>query len=381
MPRRPKVNDRLAQLEAVAGEFEGWGPAREVLTSVRAVPTVFPQLDVATRIGGWPLQRVCLLHGPSNMGKSQILHGLGLSFLLAGGYYFLVDAEYTTDDVWLGQMLGEHLKHPGMRAKRPLNYDETVEAVRGAVKAIVEAKRAGKLDRSAPFLVGVDSITKLVPEKIIAKIAKDEGGIDGMQGRAAMIKAALTAAWLDELVPQMYEANGCFTMITRESANVNKTGPWDLDYVVKGGKAPWYESSIVARVTRAGWVKHGDVVTGEKHQVEIRKTKVGGKDGKTVCANFHTVLATGGFDRARDVVELALQHGVLEKQKGGAVADHENGERWTSVNDACAALSGNGNSLREVEQRARAAATQRLKDGHDVASKAAHEDGAGEVFG
>ena len=66
-------------------------------------------------------------------------------------------------------------------------------------------------------LIAIDSIRKLVPKKLFDELAKaekaDSGdkpkgrfakkpkGVDGYGGRAAQLKAALNAAWMDELVP------------------------------------------------------------------------------------------------------------------------------------------------------------------------------------
>ena len=64
--------ERLSALAGVAGRFKKFRPAREVLTLVKAVPTRFPQFDHATRVGGLPIERFMLLHGPSNHGKTGI---------------------------------------------------------------------------------------------------------------------------------------------------------------------------------------------------------------------------------------------------------------------------------------------------------------------
>ena len=61
----------FAGLAKVAGKLKGWKPAGEVLTKVRAVPTIFPQFDRATRCGGFPIERITLIHGRSNEGKAQ----------------------------------------------------------------------------------------------------------------------------------------------------------------------------------------------------------------------------------------------------------------------------------------------------------------------
>ena len=76
-----EASDRLAALgRVVAARFKGFQPAAEVLTKVRAVPTIFPQFDHATKVGGLPVERFMLVHGPSANGKSTMVLGLIRSF-------------------------------------------------------------------------------------------------------------------------------------------------------------------------------------------------------------------------------------------------------------------------------------------------------------
>lgn len=370
----------MQQLTAVAGEFDGWLPPREVLTAVRAFPTIFPQLDVATRIGGWPLQRVCLLHGPSNHGKSACLHGLGLSALRAGGIYLLIDAEYTTDEVWLEKLMGPEIAHPGFRALHPRNYEETVERTRVALAAIIARKRTGQLDQDVPVMVGLDSLTKLVPTNLLAKLQKEEGGIDGAKGRGAMIKAVFNAAWLDELVPQLYEAGANFTIVTRESENVDAKGPWDPKWKIKGGKAAQYESSVTARITRSGWIKRGEKIVGERHQVEVRKTKVGGKDDKTIVAHFHSsngVDAPEGYWRERDVVEMATTSGLYDAGRNASEVVDDDGEVH-DLHELVAALRADVPRMVALELRARQEAAVKVDGGARAVSEP--DEGAEAVF-
>ena len=72
MARKSKKENesRLAQLTRAASAFKGFRPASEVLTVVRAVPTCFIQVDHATRVDGWPIERFTMGHGPSNHGKA-----------------------------------------------------------------------------------------------------------------------------------------------------------------------------------------------------------------------------------------------------------------------------------------------------------------------
>jgi recombination protein RecA len=150
----------------------------------------------------------------------------------------------------------------------------------------------------------------------------------------------------------LYHANMTLIFIAREAENPNAS-PWEEQFKVGGGKALVYDSSLVCRVTRAAWVKEGTgdaaKVVGERHRVEIRKTKVAGKEGKTAEAFFHTsngVITPTGFDRARDVFDMATDLGVIEKS--GAWYSF-NGERFQGESGTVRALNANPDMLASVE--------------------------------
>lgn len=317
--RRSKTTTQLNAMANVATRFAGWRPAAEVLTMVKSVPTIFPQVDRGLRVGGWPTQRIALVSGPSGHGKTTFVHGLGLSFLNAGHFYAYVDAEYTTPEDWLGKLMAQQSRNPAFLAMRPKSYDETVEAVRTLANQLTLAKEKGDLPPETACFCAIDSIRKLVPEKLLAKLLKGNDGIDGAKGRAAMMKAALNAQWLDELAPLAYHANLSMLFIARETENPDAS-PWEPEFKIGGGKALVYDSSVVARVTRAAWVKQGSgddaKIIGEKHGVSITKTKVSGMEGKTIQTYFHTMNALqgeAGFDPARDVFEMCLRLKIIEQ--------------------------------------------------------------------
>ena len=81
---RVKATKSLDALAKIASRFEGFRPATEVLTEVRAVETIFPQLNRATGVNGWPVQRISLIHGPSANGKTLVLRVLNMVFILYG---------------------------------------------------------------------------------------------------------------------------------------------------------------------------------------------------------------------------------------------------------------------------------------------------------
>lgn len=325
---------RHAGLEKVVARFTTLRPAREVLRRVSAVPTFFTQFDHATGIGGFPNERFTLVHGPSNEGKTAFVLGLAGSFIAREHLAMLVDAERSTPMDWASTMMGPELASSDrFIATRPGTYEEAVSQVREFANGVAAARKAGELPPDTSALIIVDSIRKLVPAGIFAKIvkeSKDAKGVDGMGGRAAQIKAAMNAAWLDELVPLLEDTRTAMVVIAREAEDPDAS-VWDKragrDYKIGGGRAIYYDASLVMRVERDRFVaekvtkeeyeggKRGKVY-GERHRVTIRKTKVAGKEDREVVSFFHTsngVFIPEGFDRARDLVEHGTRLGIIKK--------------------------------------------------------------------
>lgn len=341
-------SNKMTALGKVASKFSGWEPARKVLTPVRAVKTIFPQINLGTRVGGWPLQRVAVVHGPSAHGKTIFCHGLGLSFLRANHFYGFIDAEYTTPEDWLIELMGTEMASlPTFVAKRPKTYEETTDAVRSMVETIANSVEKKEIDPDTSALIVVDSIKKLVPTRLREKIEKEgadssKGSIDGMSGRAGEYKAALNTAWLDQLIPLVYHTGTTIIFIGRESDNMDRRTPFDPKWKLTGGRGIIFDSSIIIRVTHDKWIKLNDKIIGERHLAAIHKTKVGGKSDKIVQCYFHTSngnFISAGFDKARDVIDLGIRLGSIIKNKGGVLQCVETGELWKSENIAVKQLT------------------------------------------
>ena len=333
---------QLDQLAALGDRFAagGWRPAKEVLVPVRAVPTIFPSVDLVTRVGGWPTDRIALVHGASGEGKTLLCHGIGLSYLKRGHAYAFVDAEYTSPDAWLQSLMRDMASSPGFRALRPRTYEETVEAVENFCTTIAEARQRREVAEDTTALVVVDSIRKLVPKRLLETMMREDadaddakgsggrkkkpGGVDGMSGRAAQYKAALNSAWMDRLVPLLGQTGCGMILIAREYEDAEAAAnPFSgKDWKVGGGRAIYYDSSLVVRVTRAGYVQEpyqkgrDPIIYGERHAVEVHKTKVGTREEKVPEAFFHTSnghVGPVGFDLARDLLQVGIERSIVTK--------------------------------------------------------------------
>jgi RecA/RadA recombinase len=319
--------------------------------------------------------RLYVTNGYTLTHNTSYVLGLIRSFLEHDHFALLVDAERTTPQDWVDTMLGPVARHPCFFAKRPATYEETVELVRDFCNGIADAKEAGEVPADTSGIIVIDSLRKLVPANIFKKLSSGkEDSIDGVGGRAAQMKAALNAAWLDELIPLLERTGTCVVAIARESedpdadAHARKFG---YAFKITGGKAIVYDASLVLRVELAGKVTEGTDerkrVLGERHRITVRKTKVAGKDDKVTTAFFHTSNGhlkgvPEGFDRPRDVLAMAKQFGIVEIK--GAWVKFEN-DKHNGENAFVKAMHADPELAKRVEAAVREQFKTHEPEGHD----------------
>lgn len=378
----------LSILGKTANAWKAFRPASQVLTAVKAVPTIFPGLDWATKVGGLPIERFTLVHGPSGEGKTKLTIGLLLSFLMRKHLACLIDAERTTPITWLNAAMGPYARSDGFFGYRPKTYEGTVQYVREMLNTLRKLRDGGKIPNDSSMLIVVDSIRKLVPEDLFKRImaagaAANEamGGKSGTgkgtnknkkpervgRDRGSMIKAQMNSAWMDELIPLLEEAQAGMVCIARETMDPDadqQAKMWGNDYKVGGGSALYYDASLVLRVERQGFVRKQrsddekaagvkDVVYGERHRVTVRKSKVSGKEDAMTQWYFHDsngTLIPVGFDRGRDLLELGKKFGMV-KVKGSWFM--WNGHKWQGEHRAIQKLTANVDLLGRFESAVR----------------------------
>lgn len=352
--KRDKVTQDDALHKVVQG-WKGWSPASEVLVNVRSVPTIFPDFDRRLRVGGLPLGRMYVVHGPTSGGKTSFLLGLIKSFLVRNHVVGYVDAEHTTPGEWIQEMLGSHSKHPLFQARRPKTYEETIDAVETLVSGVAAVRKT----RDIATLLIVDSINKLVPERELKKLMKE--GADAMDKGWGRYRAAMNQAWIDHLTPLIAANDVAFILVAQERKNQN-ANPMDekygKDFHVKGGAGMLYDSSLLIRVERAKWIKDGDAkdakIIGARHRARIHKSKVEWLEGSRTDCYFNIANGHGdeeaGFHTARDLLEVATDLGVV-KQSGAWLTWQR--RRWQGVNRALKALQ-DPDVFRQVDEQTRA---------------------------
>ena len=317
--------------EDIANRSKLFRPMREVLRKVRAVPTVMPAVDHKLRVGGWPIDRVGIVHGPSGKGKTTFTQGVGLSFLMRGHAYRFIDAEYTTPTPWIEQLFGHYADDPAFMALHPETFEQACDAVRQDAEGLAELRDRGKLPKETTCLYVTDSVGKLVPKDIqaqIDKVAADskDGSVDGMKGAAGLIKALKIQGWLNQLTPLMHRTGCAMIFVVREAKDKNASARdrmFGNDWKTTGGDSLIYDSSLAIRISEAYMtheVAHGtegwrsSPIVGERHLVEIHKTKVSAR--LDVVEETYFNVSNGawtpeGFDRARDLLELGKELDVI----------------------------------------------------------------------
>lgn len=366
-PRAADTKRKVDGLSKIGEMFDLWRPAADVLLPVRGVRTRFLGIDSVTKIGAWPIERVCTVTGPSNEGKTAFCLGLGASFLDGDGFFGLIDAELTTPITWIRSMMPEHADSQRFLATRPASYEAAVKATRQFCQVIERLRHDGKLADDASALLVVDSIRKLTPQNLLDNLLKqgthddaaDAGakkkpsrwdkkpkGIDGAGGRAAQIKAALNAQWLDELIPLAAKSGTSIVLIARELGDDDAS--FFSQPTMAGGKALFYDASLVVRVVKASKLMHDGKYLGDRHCAEVRKTKIGSKDEIYPKAYFHTLVNPARFDPARDAIELGVDAGVIDERGGRYYL----GERMLGhgIEQVVAALNGDAVLLHEVQE-------------------------------
>jgi len=363
------TSQRWGELAKVAAEFKAFRPAPQVLTRVRAVPTIFPDFDRVTRVGGLPIERVTLLHGPSGSGKTYLTIGLLLSFLMRDHLAALIDAERTTPITWLEKAMGDHHRHPFFFADRPKTYEQTVDNVQAFVTKLKALRDAGKVSKDTSALLVVDSIRKLVPQDqwktIMREVKASKDGKSNVRNRLAQIKAAMNATWLDDLVPLLEETQTAMVIIARETVDADAPPPRASAFRGKpeptmktgGGTGLFYDASLDLRTSRVksyGKEVDGKFVSyGDLHRVDITKSKVSGKESYRAQCHFHIsngAFVPAGFDRGRDLVEVARRLDVVEGTGWLTFRKH----RWRNEDAAVKALAADAQLFAAIEAECRA---------------------------
>lgn len=253
---------------------------------VAAISTGSMALDEELGIGGVPRGRVIEIYGPEASGKTTLALSIIAQAQKAGGTCAFVDAEHALNMQYVNDI--------GCNPTRLLiSQPDCGEQALGVVEHLV---RCGEID-----VVVVDSVAALIPR------AELEGD---MADHAVGQQARLMSKAMRKLIAQ---ANKTRTSVIFINQVRHKIGVmFGSPETTTGGHALKFYASLRLEVRRAGTLKSGDKIYGQRSKVKVVKNKFAPPFREVVLD-----LRFGeGFDGPAETLQMAVAAGVLE-QAGG----------------------------------------------------------------
>jgi recombination protein RecA len=300
-----KITDRLKErLRAVAaavsaiekqfgkGAIMALGEART--EPVAVIPTGSLGLDGALGVGGLPRGRVVEVYGPESSGKTTLLLHAIAECQRQGGVAAFIDAEHALD-IHYAQRLGVNLEH--LLVSQPDTGEQALEIVETLV-------RSGAVD-----LIVIDSVAALVPK----------AEIEGEMGDQHMgLQARLMSQALRKLTAVTARHGCCVAFINQIRMKIGVM--FGSPETTPGGTALKFYASVRLDIRRIGQIKNGDQIVGGRVRVKVVKNKLAPPFREVEF----DVLYGAGIARAAEVLDLAVDRGLIEKS-GAWYA--QNGER------------------------------------------------------
>lgn len=253
-------------------------------------------IDLALGGKGVPGGRIILLSSEASRGKTLIGIEIMAAFQRVGGMAHLIEPEGTFIKSW-AQQVGLNMKNPGVGQDKkgklhnfhPLIPFEsaqkdgidklTVEACFEYIERMIKFHRIYEKDRPVVFLV--DSISALVPQKVL-----EQGYVDLPKNMG--LKARAMSAGLAKISMAVRRSNCTIIFISQLRDKIAEAGFMVVGdkQTTDGGNAPKFYNSIHLELTKD---KDGDLYpysdakksdrvhepVGERMRMRVRKTKIG----------------------------------------------------------------------------------------------------------
>ncbi|MGE5725708.1 MAG: recombinase RecA [Acidobacteriota bacterium] len=257
--------------------------SKEAVVPISVISTGAISLDAALGVGGMPRGRVVEIFGPESSGKTTLALQVVAEAQKAGGMAAFVDAEHALDPAY-ARKLGVDVDN--LLISQPDYGEQALEIAEALVRS------------NAIDVLVVDSVAALVPK----------AELEGEMGDSHMgLQARLMSQALRKLTGIVAKSRTCMIFINqiREKIGVMFGNP----ETTTGGRALKFYSSIRADIRRIAAIKEGDVVVGSRTRVKVVKNKV--------AAPFREcefdIMYGEGISREGDLIDLAVNHNVLEK--------------------------------------------------------------------
>ena len=321
--RRKQILATLAQMDKQFGKGSVLMLGSRAALPVEVITTGSIAVDNALGAGGFPRGRVIEIFGPESSGKTTLALHVVAEAQRAGGSAAFIDAEHALDPTYATR-LGVDTEN--LIVSQPDYGEQALEI--------------------AQALVGSQAIDVIVIDSVAALTPKAE--IEGEMGDSHMgLQARMMSQALRKLTASVSRANTCLVFINqlREKIGVMFGNP----ETTTGGRALKFYASVRVEVRRTTAIKDGEVVMGNRTKIKIVKNKV--------AAPFREVevdiLYGKGISREGDVLDLGVQHSLIEKSgswysfKGERIGQGRDNARQTLIDrpELCRTI---GNDLRQM---------------------------------
>jgi len=325
---KPTVNEAklkalgLAQ-EQINKQF-GDGAIRRLgdttTVDVELIPSGALSLDLALG-GGYPKGRIIEIYGPESSGKTTLtLHAIA-EIQRQGGTAAFVDAEHALDPSY-ARKLG--VDTDNLLVSQPDNGEQALEITETLVRS------------NAVDLIVVDSVAALVPQ----------AEIDGDMGDSHMgLQARLMSQALRKLTGIINKSKATVIFINQIRMKIGVM--FGNPETTTGGNALKFYASVRMDIRRTGQIKEGENIIGNRTKVKIVKNKIA---PPFRVAEFD-IMYNEGISRTGDVLDLAVQHGVVGKS--GAWFDYNDGKIGQGREATKKYLKEHAEVLEEIDKKVR----------------------------
>lgn len=291
---------------------------KESVADVPAISTGSLSLDIALGTMGVPRGRIVEIYGPESGGKTTLALHIVAEAQKANGLAAFIDAEHALD-VTYAKKIG--VNTDDLLISQPDTGEQALEIAETLV-------RSGALD-----VLVIDSVAALVPK----------AELEGEMGDAQMgLQARLMSQALRKLTGSISKSKTTVIFINQLRMKIGVF--FGNPETTTGGNALKFYASQRLDIRKMTSLKTGQDVTGFRTRVKVVKNKLAPPFRE---AEFDIIFGEG-ISREGDVLDLAAEHGVIEKS--GAWYSYKGDRMGQGRDNARTFLKENPDILAQVER-------------------------------